>query len=54
MFSVANTIAYGEQMVKAKENRIPIRCVLGESAWFDVSGTVADKQAVREKIILLE
>lgn len=54
MFSVANTIAYGEQMVQANGNRTPIRCVLGESAWFDVCGTVADKQAVREEIILLE
>lgn len=54
MFSVANTIAYGEQMVQAKGNRTPIHCVLGESAWFDVSGTVADKQAVREEIAMLE
>jgi hypothetical protein len=53
MFSIANSIAYDNQMVQAT-TETSLRCVLGDSAWFDVQGTSADKQIVEEEIQLLE
>jgi hypothetical protein len=45
MFSVANCIAYADQMVQGRVDdagqplRTPFTCVLGDSTWFDVAST---------------
>lgn len=54
MFSVANTIAYDNQMVQANTNPAMISCLLGESSWFDVRGLSSDDQVVAEEMICLE
>lgn len=54
MFSIANQIAYSNQMVRAVEDA-PFDCSLGESAWFHVAGTlVRDGQVIGEEIELLK
>jgi predicted nucleic acid-binding Zn-ribbon protein len=54
MFTIANHIAYSDQMVKAtpdSENS----AALGPSTWFHVAGkTVENKQVIREEIELLK
>lgn len=54
MFSIANHIAYSDQMVKATlDDSTP--STLGASSWFHVSGeTVENKQVIREEIELLK
>lgn len=54
MFSVANRIAYAGQMVQANKNQVPIECLLGDSAWFDVRGTSSGGQIVAEELQCLE
>jgi superfamily I DNA and/or RNA helicase len=52
MFSIANKIAYGGQMVKAQKDA-QYNCVLGPAAWFHVAGkTVFNKQVITEEIEL--
>ncbi|MCW2120662.1 hypothetical protein M2326_002984 [Flavobacterium sp. 7A] len=54
IFSIANKIAYGEQMVKAAKNST--ETFIGKSTWFNVnSDTVKliNKHVVREKITFL-
>lgn len=48
MFSVANSIAYNNKMLNARTDPIIMdsHYLLGESAWFDVSGEVNDKHYV--------
>lgn len=53
MFRVANTIAYAGQMVQANTNPPTMDCVLGESVWFDVSGTRVNGHVVAEEMKVL-
>lgn len=53
MFTVANRIAYGNQMVQANLEPPAVDCILGDSAWFDVQGQGADGQVVEEEISVL-
>jgi superfamily I DNA and/or RNA helicase len=54
MFSIANQIAYSNQMVRAVEDA-PFDCSLGESAWFHIDGiSVRDGQVIGEEIELLK
>lgn len=54
MFSIANEIAYNQQMVKAIED-IDFSCPLGPSTWFNVPGTTIENvQVVREEILFLQ
>lgn len=54
MFSIANHIAYSDQMVKATEERKETS-ELGPSTWFHVAGkTVENKQVIKEEIELLK
>lgn len=54
MFSVANAIAYEEQMVQANLAPETLSCVLGESAWLDVQGSNSDGQVVAEEMQQLQ
>lgn len=54
MFSVANTIAYAEQMVQANTEPAPFTCVLGESAWLDVPASASNGQVVPDEMKCLE
>ncbi|MBJ7310900.1 DEAD/DEAH box helicase [Rugamonas sp. CCM 8940] len=59
MFSVANRIAYGGQMVQGRVDpqgqgeAVDFRCVLGASAWFDVRSTVAQHPVVDAELEVL-
>ncbi len=59
MFSVANRIAYGGQMVQGRVDpqgqgeAVDFRCVLGASAWFDVRAAKAQHPVVDEEIDVL-
>ncbi|WP_118975918.1 DEAD/DEAH box helicase [Taibaiella koreensis] len=54
MFNIANSIAYGGQMVKARKDA-PFKCILGKSCWFDINGIqVEDKHVIREEIEFLK
>jgi superfamily I DNA and/or RNA helicase len=54
MFSIANHIAYSDQMVKATQDS-KNSTILGPSTWFHVEGkTVENKQVIREEIELLK
>lgn len=54
MFSLANTIAYSGQMVKATEQKEPANDI-DPSQWFDVKGTtIQDRHVVLEEIIILK
>lgn len=54
MFSLANEIAYNNQMIKGFDD-VSFDCKLGESVWFDVKGvTIVNKHAIVEEIALLE
>jgi hypothetical protein len=55
MFSIANKIAYGEQMVKAI-NKNSIETFIGMSTWFSINSdtvTLVNKHVVREEITFL-
>ncbi|SDH18205.1 Superfamily I DNA and/or RNA helicase [Pedobacter terrae] len=54
MFTLANTIAYSGQMVKATEQKESLNHI-GPSQWFDVQGiTLEDRHVVIEEITLLK
>lgn len=54
MFTLANTIAYSGQMVKATEQKEPANHI-GPSQWFDVKDTtIQDRHVVIEEITLLK
>jgi hypothetical protein len=59
MFSVANRIAYGGQMVQGRVDpqgqgeAVDFRCVLGASAWFDVRAAKAQHPVVDEEVDVL-
>lgn len=54
MFSVSNRIAYHGQMVQGNNKPSSINCILGESAWFNISGRTSDGQVVHDEIKCLE
>lgn len=54
MFSVANAIAYEDQMVQANLEPETVQCVLGDSAWLDVRGRDHDGQVVAEEMQQLQ
>ena len=53
MFSVANRIAYDNQMVQAKRQDVQACSPLGPSAWLHVEGHMADTQLVEEELARL-
>lgn len=54
MFTIANKIAYEEQMVKAQKDQ-SFECALGKSCWFDIAGyQLVGKHAIQEEIDLLK
>ena len=59
MFTVANQIAYAGQMVQGRVDAegVPapsaFSCVLGESAWFDVSAAAAQHPVVEDELAVL-
>lgn len=54
MFSIANHIAYSDQMVKATQDS-KNSTALGPSAWFHIAGKIVEnKQVIREEIELLK
>jgi len=54
MFSIANHIAYSDQMVKATHDD-KNSTALGPSTWFHIAGkTIENKQVIREEIELLK
>ncbi|SEN44062.1 Superfamily I DNA and/or RNA helicase [Chitinophaga rupis] len=54
MFDISNEIAYSGQMVKAIDD-VPFDCALGNSQWFDITGsTINKKHIVKEEIDLLK
>ncbi|PTS97459.1 hypothetical protein DBR11_17080 [Pedobacter sp. HMWF019] len=53
MFSIANKLAYSNQMVKAEADQ-PINQDIGPSQWFHIAGiTVSNKQVIKEELDLL-
>lgn len=55
MFSIANKIAYGDQMVKAVSTNSEEK-FLGDSTWFNVDSdavTLINKHVIKEEVILL-
>ena len=53
MFSIANAIAYDNQMVRVTQDRV-IEVPAGESGWIDVQGVTADGHLIREELMVLE
>jgi len=53
MFSIANVIAYDNQMVRVGTDRT-MDLPTGESGWIDVQGVTADGHLIREELIVLE
>lgn len=53
MFSVANRIAYDNQMVQARTRPVRTDSPLGASCWFHVEGHMADTQLVQEELARL-
>ncbi|HEY4288652.1 MAG TPA: DEAD/DEAH box helicase [Puia sp.] len=53
MFSIANVIAYDNQMVRVGADR-RMDLPTGESGWIDVQGVTADGHLIREELMVLE
>ena len=53
MFSIANVIAYDNQMVRVGTDRT-MDVATGESGWIDVQGVTADGHLIREELMVLE
>ncbi len=53
MFSIANAIAYDNQMVRVGQDRM-IDVPTGVSGWIDVQGVTADGHLIREELMVLE
>ena len=53
MFSIANVIAYDNQMVRVGTDRT-MDLPTGESGWIDVQGVTADGHLIREELMVLK
>lgn len=54
MFSVANRIAYADQMVQAAPRRPRVTSPFGASSWIDIQGSGGGGHVVREEMAYLE
>ena len=54
MFSVANRIAYADQMVQAAPRRPRITSPFGASSWIDIQGSAGAGHVVREEMAYLD